>query len=181
MTRKRMIRLRNDGNSTIADFYAVDEEQQTFQMDIFNWTGSQVVADTSFQNFFSLTGISKLAGSNANLTNNSGNLIFPAQDAPSQVLFSTRINGTVGGPSGTAREWMIQTRRPNGEIVGSESSVKVNGTNISNRDDVLASYTMNELDPFTVNGIQVGLSNESGQTITLTSVSVRVQRVISID
>ena len=76
---------------------------------------------------------------------------------------------------------MIQTRRPNGEIVGSESSVKVNGTNISNRDDVLASFTMNELDPFTVSGIQVGISNESGQTITLTSVSVRVQRVISID
>ncbi|KJU57546.1 protease, partial [Salmonella enterica subsp. enterica serovar Heidelberg str. 90-0318] len=44
MIRKRMIRLRNDGNSTIADFYAVDEEPQTFQMDIFNWTGSQVVA-----------------------------------------------------------------------------------------------------------------------------------------
>lgn len=59
--------------------------------------------------------------------------------------------------------------------------MKVNGTSISNRDDVLASFTMNELDPFTLNGIQVGLSNESGQTITLTSVSVRVQRVISID
>ncbi|MCV5435209.1 protease, partial [Escherichia coli] len=76
-----------------------------------------------------------------------GNLIFPAQAAPSQVLFSTRISGTVGGASGTAREWMIQTRRPNGDIVGSESSVKVNGTSISNRDDVLASFTMNELDP----------------------------------
>lgn len=181
MIRKRMIRLRNDGNSTIADFYAVDEEPQTFQMDIFNWTGSQVVADAAFQNFFSLSGIVKAADGNANLSINSGNLIFPAQEAPSQVLFSTRINGTVSGASGTAREWMIQTRRPNGDIVGSESSVKVNGTSISNRDDVLASFTMNELDLFTVSGIQVGLSNESGQTITLTSVSVRVQRVISID
>ncbi|EEP6070314.1 protease [Salmonella enterica] len=181
MIRKRMIRLRNDGNSTIADFYAVGEEPQTFQMDIFNWTGSQVVADAAFQNFFSLSGIAKADGGNADLSISAGNLIFPAQASPSQVLFSTRINGTVGGASGTAREWMIQTRRPNGDIVGSESSVKVNGTSISNRDDVLASFTMNELDPFTLNGIQVGLSNESGQTITLTSVSVRVQRVISID
>lgn len=83
MIRKRMIRLRNDGNSTIADFYAVDEEPQTFQMDIFNWTGSQVVADAAFQNFFSLSGIVKAADGNANLSINSGNLIFPAQEAPS--------------------------------------------------------------------------------------------------
>ncbi|MCV5398088.1 protease, partial [Escherichia coli] len=74
------------------------------------------------------SGIGKADGSNADLSISAGNLIFPAQAAPSQVLFSTRISGTVGGASGTAREWMIQTRRPNGDIVGSESSVKVNGT-----------------------------------------------------
>jgi hypothetical protein len=64
-------------------------------------------------------------------------------------------------------------------VVGSGGDVKVAGTDISNRDTSLISWTRDELDPFTVDGVQIGLLNTSGQKITLTSVSVRVQRIVN--
>lgn len=121
-------------------------------------------------------------GGTAGLTLDSGVVKFPAKTKWSQVIFSVRITGTIGGASGTAREWLTQTRRPDGiTIVGSDGDVKVDGTDISNRDTSLISWTRDSVDPFTVDGIQVGLLNSSSQTITLTSVSVRVQRVINPD
>lgn len=151
-----------------------------FLQDIFNWTGSQAVASGTFRNFFTLSGIAKATGGTANLTQTASSIRFPARSKWSQVIFSVRIAGTIGGASGTAREWLTQTRRVDGvTVVGSDGDVKVDGTDISNRDTSLISWTRDALDPFTVDGVQVGLLNTSSQTITLTSVSVRVQRVIN--
>lgn len=81
---------------------------------------------------------------------------------------------------GTTREWRTQTRRTNGiTVVGSDASVKVQGTDIANRDNVLATYTLGSSDPFMVDGIQLGMLNISGQVITLTSVSVRVMQTVN--
>ena len=58
-------------------------------------------------------------------------------------------SGTIAGGAGTAREWRTQTRRTNGTaVVGSDASVKVQGTDIANRDNVLATYTLGSTDPF---------------------------------
>ena len=82
--------------------------------------------------------------------------------------------------AGTAREWRTQTRRTNGTtVVGSDASVKVQGTDIANRDSVLATYTLGSTDPFMVDGIQLGMFNISGQMITLTAVSVRVMQTVN--
>lgn len=64
-------------------------------------------------------------------------------------------------------------------VVGSDASVKVQGTDIANRDNVLATYTLGSTDPFMVDGILLGIFNISGQTITLTAVSVRVMQTVN--
>ena len=107
---------------------------------------------------------------------------LPVKAKPSGVTFSTRIGGTIGGASGTAREWKIQTRRADGTtVVGSTDSSKTTGTDISNRDAVLESHTGGATDTFTTQGVIIGLQNDSGQTITLTSVSVRIYRQVNAE
>lgn len=64
-------------------------------------------------------------------------------------------------------------------VVGSDASVKVQGTDIANRDNVLDTYTLGSTDPFMVDGIQLGMFNISGQVITLTAVSVRVMQTVN--
>lgn len=156
------------------------ELEDTFLLDLYTWTGSQVVADQAWFNYFSLPGITKSPGGTAGLTIVGGNLKFPVRTRNTQVMFSVRMSGTIGGGAGTAREWRTQTRRTNGTtVVGSDASVKVQGTDVSNRDNVLATYTLGSTDPFMVDGIQLGMFNISGQTITLTAVSVRVMQTVN--
>lgn len=88
-------------------------------------------------------------------------------------------SGTIAGGAGTAREWRTQTRRTNGTVVGSDASVKVQGTDIADRDNVLATYTLGSTDPFMVDGIQLGMFNISGQVITLTAVSIRIMQTVN--
>lgn len=151
-----------------------------FLQDIFVGTGSLAIPNGAWVNLAGFPGAVVQPGGTAGIIANGLVLKFPPISGFSQVIFSFRINGTIGGASGTAREWQIQTRRPDGvTVVGSDGNVKVDGTSIDNRDTVLVSYTNGVLDPFSVDGIQVGLLNNSGQTITLTRVEVRIQRVIN--
>lgn len=154
----------------------------SFQQSIYGWTGNQVVAANSWQNFFALTGISLQPNGTLGGVLASNVLKFPARTKWSQVIFSTRVVGTVsGGPSQDPRDWRIQTRRPDGAtIIGSVAGTKISGNDITNRDAALVSYTFSATDPFTLDGVQIGLLNTmTANTITLTSVSVRVQRIIN--
>lgn len=158
----------------------------TFLIDIFNWSGNQVVANAAFLNFLSLAGITQRTDGTAGITlvsTPSGAAAkFPAKTKPSGVTFSFRITGTVGGSSGTAREWKFQTRRANGTaIIASTDASKTTGNSIDNRDSVLESHTSGAADPFTTEGVIVGLQNDSGATITLTSVSVRIYRQVNAE
>ena len=172
------------GEDTLAanSFSEVPEgmKPELFLLDLFTWTGSQVIADGAWFNYFALPGITKQPNGTANLSIVGGNLLFPVRQKNTQVMFSVRISGTISGGAGTAREWRTQTRRTDGiTIVGSDPSTKVQGLDITNRDAVLASYTLGPTDPFMVSGIQLGLNNISGQTITLTSVSVRMMQTVN--
>lgn len=156
----------------------------TFLLDVFNWTGSVAIPNTpgGFLNLLGLPGIAKASGGTAGLTLDGGLLKFPARIKPSGVTFTVRIGGTVGGSANTAREWKIQTRRPDGvTIVGSASTVKVTGTDISNRDVILRSLTSGVSDAFTTQGVMVGLQNDTTQTLTVTSVSIRVDRHVNAE
>ncbi|ECO0025015.1 protease [Salmonella enterica subsp. enterica serovar Newport] len=164
------------------NYQEIPEEMKPdiFLLDLFLWTGSQVIADGAWFNYFALPGITKQPNGTANLSIVGGNLLFPVRQKNTQVMFSVRISGTISGGAGTAREWRTQTRRTDGAtIVGSDPSTKVQGLDITNRDAVLASYTLGPTDPFMVTGIQLGMNNISGQTITLTSVSVRMMQTVN--
>jgi len=151
-----------------------------FLQDILSATGSLSVPAGSWVNFAGFPGAVVQPGGTAGIIANGLVLKFPAIEKYSQVIFSFRITGTIGGGAGTPREWQMQTRRPDGvTVVGSDGDVKVDGSDISNRDTSLISWTKGATDPFSVDGIQVGLLNNSGQTITLTSISVRIQRVVN--
>ncbi|WP_447887690.1 hypothetical protein [Serratia fonticola] len=152
---------------------------QPYLQSLFTWTGSQVINNGVFQNFGALNLIAA-ASNTAGVTRVGSLLFFPALATQSGVTIRTRITGTIGGASGTAREWFVQTRRVDGTtIVGSRSCVKVTGTPITNRDAVLTSYTLNETDPFTTQGVMVGLDNQSTQTITITSLEILIQRFVN--
>ena len=148
--------------------------------DIFTWTGSVSIPAGTWLNFATLSGIAKTIPAGAGITIEANAFKFPAKAGWAFVSLGTRISGSIGGPAGTPREWKIQQRRPDGTtIVGSQGSEKIEGTDITNRDNHLASYTNGTTDPFSVDGIQIGLFNSSTQAITLTSVSVRLQRIIN--
>jgi hypothetical protein len=164
------------------NYQEIPEEMKPdiFLLDLFLWTGSHVITDGAWFNYFALPGITKQPNGTANLSIVGGNLLFPVRQKNTQVMFSVRISGTISGGAGTAREWRTQTRRTDGvTIVGSDPSTKVQGLDITNRDAVLASYTLGPTDPFMVTGIQLGMNNISGQTITLTSVSVRMMQTVN--
>jgi hypothetical protein len=151
------------------------------QQDIFNWTGSQVIAAGAWLNFFSLPSITPQPNQSVGVTFSSGLAFLPARAGLSQVIVSPRVTGSIGGPAGTAREWLTQLRRPDGTtVIGSNSSVKVDGTSITNRDANLISWSQGVTDFFTVNGFQLGIANTTGQSITITSLSIRIQRIINI-
>ena len=151
-----------------------------FLQDIFSGTGSLAIPNGAWVNFAGFPGAVVQPGGTVGIIANGLVLKFPPVSGFSQVIFSFRINGTIGGASGTSREWQFQTRRPDGStVVGSDGNIKVDGTSISNRDTALVSFTNGVLDPFSVDGIQIGMLNNSGQTITLTDISVRIQRVVN--
>ena len=152
----------------------------SFQYDTFNYLGLTSISPGSFVNILGLPGIYKATGGTAGITIGFGVLKFPANSKPTGITFSLQITGTVEGASGTAREWKIQLRRPNGTtIVRSASTVKVSGTDISNRDVDITSRTFNATDLFTTQGVMVGIQNDSGQTITLISASLTVHRYLN--
>lgn len=152
----------------------------SFRYDTFNYSGSTSISSGSFVNILGLPAVSKATGGTAGITIGFGVLKFPANSKPTGITFSLQITGTVGGASGTAREWKIQLRRPNGTtVVRSVSTVKVNGTDISNRDVDITSRTFNATDLFTTQGVMVGIQNDSGQAITLTSASLTVHRYLN--
>lgn len=148
--------------------------------DIYDWTGSVVVNDGQWFNFKGVSSLVKNQNSNIGSLWDGVNLKLPPVDGWSQLVFSVRISGSIAGSSPSSREWMIQIRRPDGNtVVASSSTVKVSGNDISNRDSTIASWTYGSLDNFTVNGFSVGISNASGQAITLTSISIRIQRIVN--
>lgn len=156
--------------------------QDNYLHDIWTWTGTQAILGTGVFNFATLATLAKTAGGTVGTTIVSNAFLFPALAKKTGVIFTVRLTGTIGGALGTAREWMTQTRRTDGTtIVGSESDIKVGllANDMANRDTSLVTFTDTLTDPFSVTGIQLGLYNESGQTINLTSVRILVQRVVN--
>lgn len=151
-----------------------------FVQDVYSWSGSVAILNNEYSNFWSLPGIVKGLGGTLSSLVNAGVLKIPGVEKLSQVVFVVRLTGSIGGSTNTAREWRIQIRRPNGtDIVASVAEFKVSGNDVSNRDVSISSFTNDPEDSFSTNGLQLGLLNVSGSTITLTGASIRIQRIIN--
>ena len=149
----------------------------TMLLDVYNWTGSTTINTDTFRNFLSLAGIAKVAGGTAGSQVASNFLKLPPVEKPTLVLITVRVTGTVGGSTNATREWRIQIRRPTDAIVSSDAQFKLVGTDITNRDSGMQSYTIGATDLYSTDGVSIGLFNVSGQTITITGVSVRIARI----
>ncbi|QTQ06921.1 hypothetical protein [Aeromonas phage PVN05] len=151
-----------------------------FVQDVFSWSGNISLLNNGYFNLWNLQGLAKAPGGTLDAAIVGDLLRVPGVEKLSQVVFVVRLSGSIGGSTNTAREWRIQLRRPNGtDIVASVAEFKVSGNDVSNRDVSISSFTNGSSDPFSTNGIQLGLYNVSGSTITLTDASIRVQRIIN--
>lgn len=172
-----LIPIVQDGvNKAIPLFYLSPDDN--FLLSIWNWSGTTTVSNGSFLNYFSLAGITAaLNTADTQIDPVSKALKFPPYEKPSQVQFTIRMTGTIGGAAGQAREWRQQLRRLDATtVVSSVADLKIDGAPIVNRDVTINSYTNTVDDPFHLDGILAGLFNNSGQTITITGLSIRVQR-----
>lgn len=86
-----------------------------------------------------------------------------------------RITGTIGGSANTPRDFTIELQRPSGEKIESHSVVKVATNNLDSQGVVFSTYTLGSSDPLILDGLNFVLNNTSGQTITLTGVTILIK------
>lgn len=90
--------------------------------------------------------------------------------------FDVRLTGTIGGGTNTAREFSIELQRgSNNSLVERKAIVKVNGTDLASRAVSFNTYTNTSTDPFISGGLKLIFNNTSGQTITITSITLLIK------
>lgn len=153
----------------------------SFLYDIYSWSGSYAVTGSGYFNFLSLSGMTHSGGTAGSILS-AALLFLPAKTNPSGLTVVVRISGTVAGAASSTREWKIQARQHDGvAVISSVNEIKAAGNDISNRDSVLVTHTLNAADTLTTQGFSVGIQNDTGATVTLTSVSVKLYRFVNAE
>ena len=88
-----------------------------------------------------------------------------------------RLTGTIAGDVNTSREFALELQRADNTLLERKAVIKVNDTTLGSRGTVFETYTIGADDPFIANGLRLVLNNTSGQTITLTGLSVIIKCV----
>lgn len=87
-----------------------------------------------------------------------------------------RITGTIDGSVNTAGEFNIELQRASdNSIVETHNVTKTNTNNLTGKGVVFSTYTNTSSDPFIANGLKLVLNNTSGQTVTITGVTLLVK------
>lgn len=87
-----------------------------------------------------------------------------------------RITGTIDGSVNTAREFNIELQRASdNSIVETHNITKTNTNDLTGKGVVFSTYTNTSSDPFIANGLKLVLNNTSGQTVTITGVTLLVK------
>ena len=87
-----------------------------------------------------------------------------------------RITGTIGSSTNTAREFNIELQRASdNSIVETHNVTKTNTNDLTGKGVVFSTYTNTSSDPFIANGLKLVLNNTSGQTVTITGVTLLVK------
>lgn len=156
-------------------------KQQIYVEDVYTWSGSQSIASAAYFNLATLP-LSLQAGGDTGSVHSSPVFTIPAKAYKTLVLASVRVGGSVGGSSGTSREFKVQVRASNGTTVrASNSTVKVQGMDISDRDQNCVFRTIGSSDTIQTSGFQVGILNESGTTLTITSLTLSINRILNLE
>lgn len=87
-----------------------------------------------------------------------------------------RITGTIDGSVNTAREFNIELQRASdNSIVETHNVTKTNTNDLTGKGVIFSTYTNTSSDPFIANGLKLVLNNTSGQTVTITGVTLLVK------
>lgn len=95
-----------------------------------------------------------------------GNLQFPILDK-ADITLTLRLNGTIGGTAGTAREFAVNLARGDASVVMGDSIIKVQSNTLTSKPVTFETYCDGASDPYVTSGINTPIINTSGQTITL--------------
>jgi hypothetical protein len=150
----------------------VDELQ--YDQAVMSWTGSQVIVNNVSFNLVTLLTPASISRNTINLVLNTTTkvLTFTPRTFDQNIRIVARLVGTIGGATGTAREFFVELTRPgaSGTLLARDSIVKINDNNISNRQASIDTYVVGGTsDLFFTQGFEVKLNNLSTQNITLTS------------
>lgn len=88
-----------------------------------------------------------------------------------------RMTGTISGNAQQAREFSIELTRADDTLLERKAVIKINDTTLGSRGTVLETYSLDQNDPFITSGLKLYLNNSSGQTITLTGLSIIIKGV----
>lgn len=91
------------------------------------------------------------------------------------IAIDIRLTGTIAGSANTAREFLIELQRSDSTVIEKKSVIKVATNDISNRGISFNTFTNTTADPFISGGLKLILNNTSGQTVTVTGVSVLIK------
>lgn len=151
--------------------------KDTFLLDVYEWTGNTTINPNATINLTALP-LTKAINNGAS-THGASRFTLPALAKTNGVQVTVRFTGNT--TSNSAMEWRTQIRRVDGiTVVSSVNVSKVAGvTDISNREAFINSFTNGETDPFSVDGFQLVMQNPTTSTIGLTSVSIRVSRILN--
>lgn len=87
-----------------------------------------------------------------------------------------RITGTIDGSVNTAREFNVELQRASdNSIVETHNVTKTNTNDLTGKGVVFSTYTNTSSDPFITNGLKLVLNNTSGQTVTITGLTLLVK------
>lgn len=91
------------------------------------------------------------------------------------MAIDIRLTGTIAGSANTAREFLVELQRSDNTVIEKKSVIKVATNDISNRGISFNTFTNTTADPFISGGLKLILNNTSGQTVTVTGVSVLIK------
>lgn len=156
-------------------------------------TGLNITVDTGTTNNLldsvSLTGsttnvvtVANILATNFNLTGGILKLPYmPTVDSKYKNAYcdytiDVRLTGSIAGSVNTAREFNIELQRgSDNSIVETHNITKTNTNDLTGKGVAFSTYTNGSTDPFIADGLKLVLNNTSGQTVTITGITILVK------
>lgn len=146
-----------------------------YSLDTFNWSGTKVCAAGQFTNLMTLPLVKGVDSGVVSISG--GKMLFPPKDGLSGVNFVVRFAGEF--PTAMSHKWRVQLRRPDNTTLSSVTDTD-DQKSFTIRESAIHSYIANADDPFVSTGIMLGINVTGSEDLTLSSLSVRVDRIFNV-